>query len=532
MDQSATNPVSTTIQQPTTTTPIRENQVVAAINFLQNVKVQSSPISSRLSFLESKGLTNNEIIEALKRINNNSQEYKLLVQKVNENASIKASDAVKELDNNNINTATTTSTTMPNSNTVFSTTSSQPTTTYTTQQQQPVHTQQPTIYYAHTSPTGQVYYSTTPVQPQQQQSNNNSWFATLATVGSIAGVGAAATYAWQKYMPNIKFEPKHQQMINDTNNTSLSMEQQQQQILKDQQLKSLIDNKSNNNNDNKYNLNYLSDPQNDILETYKSVQSLKSEFKECIELLREQTTDIKRALNTIQLSLEVVTRRTRKNDANQSELNDLLLSIKQLLQKQISGNSDTNGTSSSTKHDKKLDNTLSNLDRIASSWLTNDNTVDNYPPINNRSSDSISNIDKSSDISNNNDDQDKQQQPDTTTDNEHIEHGNRLLNEALDSIKSNNTQDDIRMCIQAMLLYIGNILDNRDAIKYRKILLTNTPYNNRVRRMKSAEQYLLAAGFEINGNYIEWINNDNKVEWKWALLQDAFNKLNHCMFVI
>lgn len=50
--------------------PIREDLVSSALTFLNDPKVQSSPLAKRLSFLESKGLTQEEIAEVLNRLNN------------------------------------------------------------------------------------------------------------------------------------------------------------------------------------------------------------------------------------------------------------------------------------------------------------------------------------------------------------------------------------------------------------------------------------------------------------------------------
>ena len=50
--------------------PIREDLVSSALTFLSDPKVQSSPLTKRLAFLESKGLTQEEITEVLNRANN------------------------------------------------------------------------------------------------------------------------------------------------------------------------------------------------------------------------------------------------------------------------------------------------------------------------------------------------------------------------------------------------------------------------------------------------------------------------------
>ena len=54
------------------TMPVREDLVSSALTFLSDPKVQSSTLTKRLSFLESKGLTQEEITEVLNRLNSTS----------------------------------------------------------------------------------------------------------------------------------------------------------------------------------------------------------------------------------------------------------------------------------------------------------------------------------------------------------------------------------------------------------------------------------------------------------------------------
>lgn len=49
---------------------MREDQINNAVNFLKDPKVQAAPLTKRISFLETKGLTQDEIQEALTRTNN------------------------------------------------------------------------------------------------------------------------------------------------------------------------------------------------------------------------------------------------------------------------------------------------------------------------------------------------------------------------------------------------------------------------------------------------------------------------------
>lgn len=66
------------------------------------------------------------------------------------------------------------------------------------------------------------------------------------------------------------------------------------------------------------------------------------------------------------------------------------------------------------------------------------------------------------------------------------------------------TLEDQKSCLSAMLLYISNILQNRSQVRYRKILVSNAAYETRVKRFKSAERFLLAAGFELKTPFIEF----------------------------
>ncbi|CAH0519441.1 unnamed protein product [Peronospora belbahrii] len=53
---------------------MREDQVVSGLKFLQHPSVQSTPISERMTFLEGKGMTKEEIQEAIERYHNGKKE--------------------------------------------------------------------------------------------------------------------------------------------------------------------------------------------------------------------------------------------------------------------------------------------------------------------------------------------------------------------------------------------------------------------------------------------------------------------------
>lgn len=51
---------------------LREDLISSAISFLSDPKVQSAPLAKKVSFLESKGMTSEEIEEAMARMNGKS----------------------------------------------------------------------------------------------------------------------------------------------------------------------------------------------------------------------------------------------------------------------------------------------------------------------------------------------------------------------------------------------------------------------------------------------------------------------------
>jgi peroxin-14 len=63
------NENNTVEENATATTTIREDLVSSAVNFLKDPKVQNSAIEKRLDFLKNKGLTQEEIDQALSRAN-------------------------------------------------------------------------------------------------------------------------------------------------------------------------------------------------------------------------------------------------------------------------------------------------------------------------------------------------------------------------------------------------------------------------------------------------------------------------------
>ncbi len=51
---------------------IRQELVQSAVNFLKDPQVQNSPLQKRVAFLESKGLSSDEIEEALRQVKSDS----------------------------------------------------------------------------------------------------------------------------------------------------------------------------------------------------------------------------------------------------------------------------------------------------------------------------------------------------------------------------------------------------------------------------------------------------------------------------
>lgn len=534
--------------------PVNPAQVQAAISFLTNPKVQSSPPSRKFSFLESKGLTPHEILEALQRSSSGSREYQVLSGALQNGDQRKASEIVASLDSESGSTSTPPVTTAATASAPQSySTPSQPTYTY-----QAPHQQQQPVLYAIQQPNGQVLYSTTPPAPNSNKAGGGGWLATTAAVGAIAGTGALANYLYQKYMPTIRIESRHH--YHDQHPSISDATQQQQSAAVHQLMQangapaaagaSKMNGISSDND--RYGLTTLNSNvnasnNNDDDQTYRAVTALKNDMRDVVDLLREQTTDIKRALNTIQLSLEVVSRRSREKDSNTVELNETLTGIRSLLQRhqsQILGDN-SNGSSSSVSSSSSLlpashnrSATTSNfpLSSISEKWNgsthSRSESMGATPAGLNGDEDGgsskRSNVSVSPEPSN---------EPSPA---ERLADGEKAMNDALEEIQADNSSDEQRMAVQAMLLYIGNILshmDGADRTKYRRIMLSNTAYNSRVRRIKGAERFLLAAGWEVRGSFIEWTDEKRngggdgeaqKEEWKEKLLQRALDRLTQC----
>jgi len=58
---------------------LRENLVSSATSFLKDPKVQKAPLAKRVAFLESKGLTQEEIKEALSRADGNAPQSSAVI---------------------------------------------------------------------------------------------------------------------------------------------------------------------------------------------------------------------------------------------------------------------------------------------------------------------------------------------------------------------------------------------------------------------------------------------------------------------
>ncbi|EWM24084.1 peroxin pex14 [Nannochloropsis gaditana] len=61
---------ATSAAKPSGTTPLREDFITNGVSFLRHPNVQQAPLSQRITFLEKKGLTQEEITEAFTRAKN------------------------------------------------------------------------------------------------------------------------------------------------------------------------------------------------------------------------------------------------------------------------------------------------------------------------------------------------------------------------------------------------------------------------------------------------------------------------------
>lgn len=59
--------------------PLRENMIKNALGFLKHADVVSSPLADKVRFLLKKGLTKEEVAEAVRRADPNSNDYQLVL---------------------------------------------------------------------------------------------------------------------------------------------------------------------------------------------------------------------------------------------------------------------------------------------------------------------------------------------------------------------------------------------------------------------------------------------------------------------
>ncbi|GLH10173.1 UBX domain-containing protein 6 [Gryllus bimaculatus] len=61
----------------------------------------------------------------------------------------------------------------------------------------------------------------------------------------------------------------------------------------------------------------------------------------------------------------------------------------------------------------------------------------------------------------------------------------------------NKNREKVEMCVETLFKYLENIIHNPTEEKYRKIRLTNKVYQERVAPIEGAQDFLLAAGFDV-----------------------------------
>jgi hypothetical protein len=82
--------------------------------------------------------------------------------------------------------------------------------------------------------------------------------------------------------------------------------------------------------------------------------------------------------------------------------------------------------------------------------------------------------------------------------------GSKALSDALRQFEISNSKDRIKSCSQMMYLYTMNLSLNPLLSKYKKIYTNNNTYKNTIGEAKFASDILHAIGFVDKGSYLEW----------------------------
>jgi hypothetical protein len=469
---------------PLTATPatpsLSDSNILAAVNFLSNTKVANSSISKRLAFLESKGLSSDEILEALRRINSNSDEYKAVLAGIRSGK--KASELVIHLDNPIPST-----TNIPLVQAGLSTA--------------PINTSQAYPYpypYPYPPPAAPVVVN-----------QSSSWRDWLISSAAVLGLSTSAILLAGKYLPKIQFVPR--ESYNDSNNTANNPTSDSIHSSAVSQLNnmpsnntpypaagvnnsSLLDYSSSNPRD-RYNLSTLNDEsliESKESELVRTVNELKGEFSEFSSLFRDQNLELRRLFESIKQSLDTF----KEKDKFKTEISATLLSIKTALETMKASNNNTT-ENRSTNADNQVNDSKSSeaeatkpiLDTAAvsnsSNWFSNGDSNNSPQHAGAEEKDSSASIE-----------------------NEDLyDEGVKNLRDAVNLIRRENRAEEAQQAMKTLLLYISNILTHIDQPRYKKILTTN-PTFEKVKKIKGAELFLTSCGFQFRGPFCEWNPNE------------------------
>ena len=105
-------------------------------------------------------------------------------------------------------------------------------------------------------------------------------------------------------------------------------------------------------------------------------------------------------------------------------------------------------------------------------------------------------------------------------DNREDKNGNDDLEEALKKLSQNNGSEDLKVGAQMLYLYCKNLSKNPTVPRYRKIYTNNNSFKNKVGNLVGATDFLSALGFVERKSYFEWAetSSDTTSQLDFALV--------------
>lgn len=247
------------------------------------------------------------------------------------------------------------------------------------------------------------------------------------------------------------------------------------------------------------------------IEKNTSVQERKIKMKseEKSKVLTDKSMDLLRQKNDVESSTESP---SSKDPIVWSKLEELSVSLKQLEEKILDKDS-------STRNNKDIDDDLS-FDSSPSNKENMDDTLFASKDLNLPST------------------RKEFKEGSTCNETESFQVGSKALSKALQDYSQSNDMEKVKSCSQILFLYMNNLSLNPTEPRYRKIFTNNKTFKEKVGGIVGAKEILLSVGFVDNGSYLEWSENELCTDHVQSLINDhddnntELNKVNGAILLL